>query len=186
MCSRTWEQSCRGGSRTAPTTTTLRRNPCAMAWKRTHLARTKLPQLRGDPPGRPYIPGGAGSCVPRASPCGARGRRRRAPTGLHVAEPRVIHLSTESVLPRMYSRMHSGVRSQDWGPRCDSSVKNRRRKSRSAQRRYKKTANGEPLAVGKWRRGESNPRPEAVGGRVYMRSLVFCSRCQVSHGQDPW
>ena len=36
----------------------------------------------------------------------------------------------------------------------------------------------------KWRRGESNPRPEAVGLGVYVRSFVFCSRRRNSHEQD--
>ncbi|MBP1687853.1 MAG: hypothetical protein H6Q33_3996 [Deltaproteobacteria bacterium] len=35
-----------------------------------------------------------------------------------------------------------------------------------------------------WRRGELNPRPEAVNFGVYVRSRVFCSRRRGSHGQD--
>jgi len=35
-----------------------------------------------------------------------------------------------------------------------------------------------------WRRGESNPRPEAVNPSVYVRSFVICSRWQRSHEQD--
>lgn len=35
-----------------------------------------------------------------------------------------------------------------------------------------------------WRRGESNPRPEAVHRGLYVRSRVFCSRERNSHGQD--
>ena len=40
------------------------------------------------------------------------------------------------------------------------------------------------LLAKKWRRGESNPRPEAVGLGVYVRRLVLCSREPGSHGQD--
>ena len=37
----------------------------------------------------------------------------------------------------------------------------------------------------KWRRGELNPRPEAIHVSVYVRSQVICSRRLGSHRQDP-
>ncbi len=104
--------------------------------------------------------------------------------GPNVAEQHVNHVPTEHIGQDVFAdRFQRAVARPRTALRCVGREQAWESRSRSD---WKKTANGEPLAVGKWRRGESNPRPEAVGGRVYMRSLVFCSRCQVSHGQDPW